>query len=161
MYFGPYSYTMTKSSAIIFILLFSLLFKLEEVVRVPRNALGREKSRPRETGSTCTRNIKAEKECNYVAESEREEVLFSVQLQGSVVTLCLLSSRGWHCCWWFCSSLGASSCSPTSPHSSMHRASCWCCVPLSLGVFAGLSRRSLCRRLNWVRRVLGSGGWCW
>ncbi|POI30896.1 hypothetical protein CIB84_005352 [Bambusicola thoracicus] len=31
MYFGPYSYTMTKSSAILFILLFSLLFKLEEM----------------------------------------------------------------------------------------------------------------------------------
>uniref|UniRef100_A0A672U0J0 Solute carrier family 35 member C2 n=1 Tax=Strigops habroptila TaxID=2489341 RepID=A0A672U0J0_STRHB len=31
VYFGPYSYTMTKSSAILFILFFSLLFKLEEV----------------------------------------------------------------------------------------------------------------------------------
>lgn len=50
MYFGPYSYTMTKSSAILFILLFSLLFKLEEMVRVPQSALGRE-VRPREIGS--------------------------------------------------------------------------------------------------------------
>lgn len=51
MCLGPYSYTMTKSSAILFILLFSLLFKLEEVVRVPNSALGREKVRPREVGS--------------------------------------------------------------------------------------------------------------
>lgn len=49
MYFGPYSYTMTKSSAILFILLFSLLFKLEEVVRVLHNAPGWEQVRPRET----------------------------------------------------------------------------------------------------------------
>ncbi|KAM6243291.1 solute carrier family 35 member C2 isoform 8-T15 [Spheniscus humboldti] len=62
-------------------------------------------------------------------------------------------SLGWHCCWWFCSSLGGSSCSPTSPHSSTHRGSCWCCVPLSLGVFAGLSRRYLCRRLTWGSRT--------
>lgn len=55
--FGPYSYTMTKSSAILFILLFSLLFKLEELVRVPRNALGREKFMPREAGSARTRNV--------------------------------------------------------------------------------------------------------
>lgn len=56
MYFGPYSYTMTKSSAILFILLFSLLFKLEEMVRVPYRALGRE-VRPGEIGSACTRNM--------------------------------------------------------------------------------------------------------
>lgn len=43
---------MTKSSAILFILLFSLLFKLEEVVRVPHSALEREKIRPREISST-------------------------------------------------------------------------------------------------------------
>lgn len=49
MYFGPHSYTMTKSSAILFILLFSLLFKLEEAVRVLHNASGREKVRRRET----------------------------------------------------------------------------------------------------------------
>jgi len=54
VYFGPYSYTMTKSSAILFILLFSLLFKLEEMVRAQCNALGREKVRPRGIGSTCT-----------------------------------------------------------------------------------------------------------
>lgn len=94
MYFGPYSYTMTKSSAILFILLFSLLFKLEEVVRVPHNALGKGKVRPRETGSTHTRNIKVEEECNYVDESERKEVSVSVQLQQFVVTLCLFSSSG-------------------------------------------------------------------
>jgi len=45
---------MTKSSAILFILLFSLLFKLEEMVRAQCNALGREKVRPRGIGSTCT-----------------------------------------------------------------------------------------------------------
>lgn len=81
-----------------------------------------------------------------------------------VVTLCLLSPRGWHWCWWLCSSLGGSSCSPTSPRSSTHRGSCWCSVPLSLGVFAGLSHRYLCRRLNWVckEQELGGGageGW--
>lgn len=54
MYFGPYSYTMTKSSAILFILLFSLLFKLEEMVRVQCNALGKQNVRPGETGSRCT-----------------------------------------------------------------------------------------------------------
>lgn len=77
MYFGPYSYTMTKSSAILFILLFSLLFKLEEVVRVPRNALGRE------TGSTPTRNVYVEEESNYMDESERDKASVSAQLQES------------------------------------------------------------------------------
>lgn len=57
MYFGPYSYMMTKSSAILFILFFSLLFKLEEVVRVPQSALRRKKVRPSKIGSTFTSNI--------------------------------------------------------------------------------------------------------
>ena len=60
MYFGPYSYTMTKSSAILFILLFSLLFKLEEMVRVQCSALRRLKLRHREAGDTCMRNISRE-----------------------------------------------------------------------------------------------------
>ncbi|XP_036273618.1 solute carrier family 35 member C2 isoform X7 [Pipistrellus kuhlii] len=97
-------YTMTKSSAVLFILIFSLIFKLEELVR-PQHPLS--PSYPLGCG------------------------------------------RRWS--WWSSSSPGASSCSPTSPHSSTWRASPWCWVPRSSAAFAGPSRRSSCRR-----RILGS-----
>lgn len=59
--------------------------------------------------------------------------------------------------WWSFSSLGASSCLPISPHSSMWRALPWCWGLHSSVASAGPLHKYFCRKLNWVSPWGGLG----